>query len=47
MMSLMSFLSIALSCICIGKILYDILLCKSGQGYGYFWLVKATKDLVI
>ena len=26
---------------------FDILLYQSGQGYGYFWQVKATKVLVI
>ena len=31
----MSPLSIALSYIYIATILYDILLCQSGQGYGY------------
>ena len=35
--SLMFLLSIALSCIYITTILNDVLLCQSGQGYGYFW----------
>ena len=33
----MSPLSIALSYIYIDIILHDILLCQSGQGYGYSW----------
>ena len=41
--SLISLLSIALSCIYISTILHDILLCQSGQEYGYFWQIKATK----
>ena len=45
--SLMSPLSVVLSCIYISTILYDILLCQSGQGYAYFWQVKATKVFVI
>ena len=45
--SLMSLISVALSCIYISTILYDILLCQSGQGYAYFWQVKATKVFVI
>ena len=43
--SLMFLLSIALSCIYIATILHDILLCQSGQGYGYYWQVKAYKSL--
>ena len=43
--SLMFLLSIALSYIYIDTILHDILLCQSGQGYGYFWQVKAYKSL--
>ena len=41
----MSPLSIAFSCIYIGTILHDILLCQSDQGYGYIWQVKANKGL--
>ena len=41
----MSFLSIALSCIYISTILHDILLCQSGQGYGYFWQISGDKGL--
>ena len=40
--SLMSPLSITLSCIYISTILHDILLCQSGQGYGYFWQVNSS-----
>ena len=43
--SLMSLLSIALSYIYIDTILHDILLCQSGQGYGYIWQVKGNKNL--
>ena len=43
--SLMSSLSIALSYIYIVTILHDILLCQSGQGYGYIWQVKGHKIL--
>ena len=43
--SLMSALSIALSCIYISTILHDILLCQSGQGYGYFWQISGYKGL--
>ena len=45
--SLMCLLSFVLSCIYISTILYDILLCQSGQGYAYFWQVKDTKVFVI
>ena len=45
--SLMFLLSIALNCIYIITILYDILLCQSGQGYGYIGKSKATKVFVI
>ena len=38
-------LSIALSYIYINTILHDILLCQSGQGYGYLWQVKGKKNL--
>ena len=41
----MSPLSIALSYIYIATILHDILLCQSGQGYGYIWQVKGYKIL--
>ena len=41
----MSPLSIALSYIYIITILHDILLCQSGQGYGYVWQVKGCKNL--
>ena len=41
----MFLLSIAFSCIYIGTILHDILLCQSGQGYGYIWQVKGYKRL--
>ena len=40
--SLMFLLSIALSFIYIDTILHDILLCQSGQGYGYLWLHMVT-----
>ena len=43
----MFLLSIALNCIYIITILYDILLCQSGQGYGYIGKSKATKVFVI
>ena len=42
---LMFLLSIALSYIYINTILHDVLLCQSGQGYGYFRQVKAYKSL--
>ena len=41
----MSFLSVALSYIYISTIFYNILLCQSGQGYGYIWEVKGHKIL--
>ena len=41
----MFLLSIALSYIYIDTILHDILLCQSGQGYGYIWQVKGYKIL--
>ena len=41
----MPLLSIALTYIYITTILHDILLCQSGQGYGYIWQVKAYKNL--
>ena len=40
----MFLLSIALSYIYITTILHDVLLFQSGQGYGYFWQVKAYKS---
>ena len=43
--SLIFLLSIALNCIQIATILHDVLLYQSGQGYGYFWQVKAYKSL--
>ena len=43
--SLMFLLSIALSCIYIATILNDVLVCQSGQGYGYFWQVNDYKSL--
>ena len=42
--SIMSLLSITLSCIYISTILHDILLCQSGQGYGYFWKTRLQKS---
>ena len=41
----MFLLSIALSCIDIDTILYDILLCQSGQGYDHIWQVKGYRRL--
>ena len=41
----MSFLSGVLSYIYISTIFYNILLCQSGQGYGYIWQVKGHKIL--
>ena len=43
--NLMFLLSIALSCIYIATILHDVLLCQSGQVYGYIWQVKGYKNL--
>ena len=43
----MSFLSVVLSYIYISTIFYNILLCQSGQGYGYIKQVKGYKFFVI